>query len=135
MFQGSLAREPHHLQHPERPSDERVAAEGEQASTPAGATWFKGERTGSLEATLDGLLTRPLAERLARCETLSALTAQSEPYGFLFIHLLSKQLVIQCPVETKQATLLRAGISGVRWKSWRPDVCRAPQKGTSFFFF
>lgn len=112
MFQGSLARESYHLQYTERPSDECVAVEGEQASAPAGETRFKGKRTGSLEATLDGLLTRPLAERLARCETLSALTAQSEPYGFLFIHLLSKQLVIQCPVETMQANLLRAGYIG-----------------------
>lgn len=104
-LQGSLAWEPHHLQHAERPSDERVVTEREQAAAPAGETRFKGKRTGPFEATLNGLLTRPLAERLARCETLSALTAQSEPYGFLFIHLLSKQLVIQCPVETKQATL------------------------------
>lgn len=110
LFQGSLAWEPYHLQYTERPSDERVVTEREQAPARAGKTRFKGERTGTLEATLAGLLTRPLAERLARCETLSALTAQSEPYGFLFIHLLSKQLVIQCPVETKQATLLRASL-------------------------
>lgn len=122
-LQGSLAREPHHLQHAERPSDERIVTEGEQAAAPAGETRFKGKRTSPFEATLNGLFTRPLAERLARCETLSALTAQSEPYGFLFIHLLSKQLVIQCPVETKRATLLRANfISGVRWKSRRLDA-------------
>lgn len=104
ILQGSLAREPHHLQYTQRAIDERLAAEREQTFTRSRKTRFEGECTSSVETTLDGVLEGPLADHLARCETISPFTAQNEPYGF-FIHLLSKQLVIQNPVQIEQATL------------------------------
>lgn len=94
ILQGSLAREPHYFQYTQRATDERLAAEREQAVARSGETRLEGKRTSSVKAALDGVLEGSLAKRLARCETLSPLTAQNEPYGF-FIHLLSKQLVIQ----------------------------------------
>jgi len=99
-LQGSLAGESHHLQHAERTADERLAAEGEQAPACPGETRLKDERAGPVEAALDGVIKGPLAERLARCETLSPFTAQGKPYGF-FIHLLSKQLVIRSYVQNR----------------------------------
>jgi len=99
-LQGSLAGESHHLQHAERTPDERLAAEGEQAPARPGETRLKGERAGPVEAALDGVIKGSFAERLARCETLSPLTAQGKPYGF-FIHLLSKQLVIRSYVQNR----------------------------------
>lgn len=81
-MQSTLARESHDLQHAQRQADERLVIEREQALARTGETRLEGERTRPLETALDGVLEGPLAERLARCETLSPLTTQSEPYGF-----------------------------------------------------